>query len=607
MPALGAISPRTRWLLGGGAVVVAVALVAGGLFILGSRSVPEALRYVPGDSLIVAEARLDLPGDQLANLGNLLSHFPGFKDQSTLATKLDQSLDQVIGGASGGALDYTTKLKPWLAGAAFVAVGPPPGSTIAPGGASSPPAPAASGAATAAGVAASDAVVVATTDGQVTCGAAIPNPGAGGDVDQGVEITTSSDGQMACGMDGRIALLGTPARVRAAIDARRSGTGMDRDATYAQARGQLTADELATVFVSGRAASIADSASALPIQLPGTGLGLPSWAIAGLRAEGDALVADLIVGPAGSAPGATSPALGSAAASAVPVPTLVTMPPPHTSVVAGQVPGNAILVAEAHGAGVEAQNALAALVADPALAGQAQQLQSALSLAGGPSGVLGWIDDAAVVLLPKPGDAAGGVPGVDGGLVLVASDDATATAKTGQLVSLLSLAALGGGGSATSEQIEGATVTNIDLGDLSTLLGQAGAAGNLGGVSIPSDLRVSLSIAARGRFVLIGTDETFATAILGADPGQTLASLPAYQRAMSHAANSNLGQVYLSGDGLRAFAGAAIPADEQARWQDLQPYVEPIESLVLTTTTGGGMSRTRIVASVATPAAPAAS
>src|SRR5689334_20022918 len=82
---------RTRWLIALGIVGVIVALTIAGALLLGGTSAPEALRYVPADAGLVAEIRMDLPGDQLQKVGNLLAHFPGFADQSTLPAKLDEA------------------------------------------------------------------------------------------------------------------------------------------------------------------------------------------------------------------------------------------------------------------------------------------------------------------------------------------------------------------------------------------------------------------------------------------------------------------------------------------------------------------------------------
>src|SRR5258706_5020945 len=100
----GAPGPnRMRWAIGIGVAALAVAVAIGAFIVLGSRPAPEALKYIPADASLVAEIRMDLPGDQLQKLGTLLSHFPGFADQSTLPAKIDESLSRLVqqGNATG--------------------------------------------------------------------------------------------------------------------------------------------------------------------------------------------------------------------------------------------------------------------------------------------------------------------------------------------------------------------------------------------------------------------------------------------------------------------------------------------------------------------------
>ena len=585
MPAMTA---RTRWLIGGGIAAGAIVVAIGAALLLSARSVPEALRYVPGNAVIVAELRLDLPGDQLQRVGNLLAHFPGFADQSTLGAKLDESLDRLVKAISNGTSDYSTKLKPWLAGPTFV--GALPGGT-APGGSSPAPSSGPGGL-----PGSTDGVIVATTDGKVRCDAVIQG-GTARAIPQG-SLLVDAAGSTACFMDGRFGLIGTPSGVEAALAAHAAGTGIDHDARYGTARDTLGADRLATVYVSGDASTLLQSAEAsfpasLPISLPSAAGALPEWLVAGLRAEDDALVTDLWVGPAKPGSGASAPA-GS------PLPTL---PPPHVSDIAGFLPGNTVLLAELHGVGVTAQNALAALRSDPQFQSQAAQLDAALGLAGGPEGVVGWVSDAGIVAMPQSTTAAtGATAGMDAGIVLVATDEATASSKVTQLRSLLSIMALSGGGAATDVVVDGTTVTSIDLGDLSSLLNQAGAGGSLGGLTLPTGLRAKLTLAVRGKLVLIGGDEGFARDMLQVDAGQTLADDAAYKRSIGLASASNLGQVYVAGTSLRALAGSLLPADVQARWQtDYLPYVEPIDAALVTSTVEHGLSHTRVVLSVSTP------
>ncbi|HEY2915950.1 MAG TPA: DUF3352 domain-containing protein [Candidatus Limnocylindrales bacterium] len=601
------MTARTRWLIGGGVAVVAIVVVAGAALLLGARPVPEALRYVPANSAVVAELRLDLPGDQFQKVGNLLSHFPGFADQSTLGAKLDEALDRLTGDATSGAVQYTTKLKPWLAGPTFVGISAKAGGA----GPSASAGPAPSGAAGLGSAFGGDAdgVVVATTDGTATCESVIA-AGTRQSIPQG-SLLVDSSGTMACFLDGKFGLLGTPDAVQAALEAHAGGTGMDHDATYAKARDTLGGDRIATVYVSGAAAQLMTQAEAslAPSLAPSLSTNLaaavvPEWLIAGIRAEDDALVTDILAAP---------PKPGSGPATGSPAATLPTLPPAHASDIAGFLPADTVLLAEAHGVGVLAQGGLAALGSDPDFQSQASQLDAALSLAGGPQGVVGWISDAGVVVVPSANAAAGGSgasaggTGLDIGLVLVASDDATATAKVAQLKNLLSLAALSGGGSVNDQSVDGTTVTTIDLGDLSSLLGQAGASGQLQGLPIPTDLRLTFTIAVRGKLVLIGGDDAFARDLLGVDAGSTLADQAAYKRSFSHAAAANLGQVYVAGDSLRQLVGKIVPAAEQSTWQEVAPYAAPIDAVLLTTTVENGISHTKLVITVSTPpAAPAA-
>jgi uncharacterized protein DUF3352 len=586
MPTLTA---RARWLIGGGVAVVAVAVVAIAVLILGARPVPEALTYLPADSVVVGELRADIPGDQLGRLGNLLAHFPGFKDQSTLGSKLDQAFDRLLSDQSGGATSYTRDIKPWLAGPTFVGLAAPAGGPLdGTPGAGSPGA-----------MATQDALIVATTNGSAVCERALGGSVGASEMYLSVTIAKSANADLGCALDGRYALIGSPARIRAGLDAHRAAGGMDHVAQYVAARDALGGDRLATVYVSSAAAAaLAAADPSLPVSAASGLAALPAWAIAGIRAEDEALVADVVVAPAAS---------GSGSASAAPTVASVTLPPPHASQVAAFVPGDAIALAELHGAGAAAQNALAALRGDPQFQQAAGQLDAALGLAGGPEVIVGWIDDAAIVVLPDHTGSA--TPGLTAGFVLVAHDEATAAAKVTQLRNVLGLLALSSGNAPVDETVDGVTVTTIDLGELGSLLNAAGGAGgigDIGGLPIPTDTHLKLTIAARGRLLLFGGDDAFARAVLGVEAGSTLADQPAYRHALSRAAEQNLGQVYLAGAALRDLADRFIPSDQLDRWRtDLLPYAAPVESLLITTTTSNGLSRTRIVVSVTTPDATA--
>src|SRR4051812_11141773 len=115
---------RLRWVIAllVTALVVGVA-VAGFVLLAGQTAPSKLLGYVPADSVVYGEVRLDLPGDQRQKLGEFLSKFPGFADQSTLDAKLDEALDKLIRGSTKDSQDYTTKIKPWFGGEIGFSVG----------------------------------------------------------------------------------------------------------------------------------------------------------------------------------------------------------------------------------------------------------------------------------------------------------------------------------------------------------------------------------------------------------------------------------------------------------------------------------------------------
>ena len=582
-PAPGGLAGRARWLVAGGAVVASAVIIAGAALLLGGRPVPEALTYIPADSAVVAELRLDLPGDQLQKVGNLLAHFPGFKDQSTLPQKLDEALTRITTSATKGSVDYTTQLKPWIAGPTFAAgsaaeMAVPAPATAAPGasGVGSDKAHAGAG------------LIVATTDGTARCEAVIPaaeSPTTS--TYQGVTILASGDGTRACALSGRIGILGTPAHVKAALDAHAAHNGVDTTTAYRAARDALGGDRLATIFVSkaGLVAGAGDRIAAgssspmASLDLQAALATVPDWAMGGVSAEDDALVGDLVTAPV------TIPTPSDATGSPLP-----TMPPAHASRTAALLPANTAALVDVHGAGIALRTALARVGSNPTLAPQLDRLDAALAALGGPDALVGWVDDAGIAVIP---DGAG----VSGGVVLVAADDATATAKVAQLKSLIALAGLGGGQVQThDESVGGTTMTVVDLGDLGSLL--KGVGGGTVTVPLPAGTHVTIAFAAKGAAVVAGGD-AFVRAALGVQAGGSLADSAGYKHALGHAAAENLGEIYVGTGSILGLADTLIPEAQRASFDtDTKPYLEPFDAIVVTTTLEHGGAHVRLVASV---------
>jgi Protein of unknown function (DUF3352) len=561
-----------RWLVGIGIAVAVIVAAIAAFAVLGGPQTPEALRYVPGDAVAVAELRLDLPGDQMQRVGNLLAHFPGFKDQSTLPQKIDETLNQLVGSLSGGSVSYATDLAPWLNGPTFVAArpGPPTVTGLPPG------------------------LVSATTNGAVDCAAVFAGETVSQATYRGLDLTVSSDGR-ACVAQGRQVLLGDVASVRAGLDAHADGTSVDTTARYRSARSALGGDRLATLFLTGAAGPLLDNlpagslpfgSSALPLDLSAVPLGLgagplPDWTMAGLRAEDDALVLDVVAAPT------TGPAAASGATAA---PSRLTLPPVGPAHLAASAPADAVLMEELQGGGPAIENALAALAADPAQAQNLQSLDAALGTLGGPDALVGWIDDLGILAVP---DGAS----VDAGLLLEAPDEATAARNASTVATFLNFAPLAVGGvTVSTSTIDGATVTTAVIADLSTLLPQ----GSTPGLSIPAGSGpLAISVASKGRLVIVGAGEAFVRAVLDVQPGASLADSAGFQRATGRGLGPSRSLTYVGGSAALDWLETLLPADIQARWStDFAPYAKPLESLLLSAGSGGEVTRARLVLSV---------
>ena len=530
-PAVGA--SRTKWLVALGVAGVAIAAALAALFLFGKSSAPEALTYIPGDAALVVELRPELPGDQMQTLGNLLAHFPGFQDQSTLPQKIDEALKRLIAQSPRSSVDYEKDVKPFLSGPMFVSA-----KSFEDMATSDDP---------------KNFVVVATTTGAVTCEKTFEGAQVATESYNGLTLSISSDQKMACTIDGRFAIVGDPAGVKAAIDTKKAGAGADKAAQYQAARTQLGLDRLATIYMDGVSFAKAlsgEAASAVGSQIADV---FPAWVMIGVRAENDALVTDVVVAPAAN-PSA--------------LPSMLPNPPVHPISMTAFAPAETIVFVEAQGFGVSLQNGIGQLTGDPMVA----EALKALATFGGIEGMVGWIDDAGVIVLRD-----GEMPA--GGVVLGTRDAATASEKVTALTTVLGLGAVGGDLEVTTSTVEGVTVTTVHIPDISVLAGAAG-----GGAAIPA-VPLDFSVAAKDRYVMVGIGTNAMAKLLGVKAGSGLADDAAFKRALTRALPNPQVVIYVAAgagmDWLESTAGAlgtpALPAD-------LKAYLDPVEGFIYSTT-----------------------
>ncbi len=552
----GRFSARARWLIAGAVIAAVVGVTALAAALLGGRSTPPALGYVPADSVLLLELRPELAGDQRANLGKLLSVFPGFKDQSSLDEKISETFQLLVDRASDGGLDYRAEVEPLLDGPLYVALRDVPLTDLL-----SP-----------------RFLVVLTTDGTRECGEIAPDRPTSTVVHDGHELVVGTDPEgfgFACTLDGRFGLVGDEASVRDALDTMRDGGGLVETESFRAAQAALPADRLGSLVVDV-GALLGLLAEADPTALPLSGLdaaALPDWLAMSVRAESDALVSELsapIVEPGASAGGA--PASG----------------PARVSDLADVLPATTIAAFEAHDLGAGIVAGLDAVRADPGTADEIRQFEAAAALFGGIDGLTGWIGDTAVAVTLDKGTPTAGI-------VVRATD---AAAARSMLDSIRNIVLLAGGASGLGlEEVDhdGTTITLLDIGDWSELLGPTGGSGANPGL----EGRAVIAWAIRDDLVVAGVGESFVVSVLDSGAGDSLADSERYRRALALAGPENDGQGYVDLAAIIAFVGDGLEGDEAREWEaDIAPWVEPLDGLAFATGRDEGLTRSRIVMTV---------
>jgi len=229
---------RLRWAFALVVTLLIVAVAAAAYALLVGQTVPsKLLGYVPADSVVYGEVRLDLPGDQRQKLGEFLSKFPGFADQSTLDAKLDEAFDRIIRGATKDSQDYTTKIKPWFGGEIGFSVGKLP-----------TPAAAADG---------HGLLIVSVTDAgkaKAWFDGVSSSVARTTDTYNGVELVLFGGAAKrgAVAVAGTVMLAGDEASVKAAIDSKGAGSFASNE-RFTKSQAALAGDGLGYVFVDGSA------------------------------------------------------------------------------------------------------------------------------------------------------------------------------------------------------------------------------------------------------------------------------------------------------------------------------------------------------------------
>jgi len=571
---------RTRMFVAAGLIALVVGATA--LITLSlTAAAPQStvLGYVPADSTMYGEVRLDLPGDQRQKLGQFLSKFPGFADQATLETKLDEVLDRLTSESSGDKQLYTRDIKPWFEGQLAFSVGPIPDTTS-----TTDPTAVAKKFRALLLVSIKDAAKAKTW-----LESAMNEAGVTGSTEAyaGTDLTVFSDPKLPdvqagfATVDGKVAIVGDITSLKAAIDTKGT-SGLAKTAGFAAADAALTGDDVGFMFIDVKALMTASMrmqatfSSAPPMSDELLAL-LPEWMAARLRVENDALVMDSVMPHSSMA-----------------------VSDNHTNGVAAYAPASALAMFAGNDYGDILKKTFALYRKEPSMAEAFKQIDDAAGIIGGLDVAVGWMGDSGVVIA-KTGDT------VEGGIISIPADAAAGKQLLTQIKSFIALGGAKAGVSTRDETYNGQTITIVDLGSLENLSMMAGALGGLPlGTSAPppgdAGTHVELAYVATDQVVVIGSSPDFVKHALDAGAGASLAKDPRFQGLLGRVDAQHSAVVFVDVAGVRAMLEgemAKASAEERAKYeQDVKPFLAPFDALIGTGSVGSTVDQSHYVITV---------
>jgi hypothetical protein len=573
-----------RWAVALGIVgLVIAATVAAAVLLTGRAPDASVLGWVPADSVVYGEARLDLPGDQRAGLGEFLSKFPGFRDQATLDTKIGEVFDRIVGAATDGRQTYTRDIDPWFEGEVAFGVGPLPDPAIV--GPDADPADAAEAARFVLLLSINDAdgarawfeglLDGATTSTEDYAGTRITLIESGG-TDMGGKHGTGAFAVLG----STAAVVGDVASVRAAIDT--GGRSPFAEAAPVQAAlATATADHVGFLYVDMAAYMTWVSAlgerfgEAVPMPMTGMMADLmPDWLAARLRVEGDALVVDM----------------------AMPTPEKQLGPTEdRASELARRVPASALLFLDARDYGDVLLDTIELYRSDPELAAGLREVEMAAGMLGGFQGIVGWMGDVGIVVDGAPG-------GPSGGLVIRPTDQ---QAAANFLTTIRSFAVLGGsqaGVTIRDETHGAATITIVDLGNAGDLMGGGLPGGPVTEAPIDGTDRLELAWTVTDDLVVLGVGPDFVRRILDTTVDSSLASDERFASLVGRAGERNAGVAFIdiqaAREAFETLLAEEDPADMAEYEREVKPFLLPFDAVIQVNQVEGEHIRSRALITI---------
>ena len=541
---VGSRSSRFRWAIAFGVVLCVALVTAAGAFVLsGAGGAAKSLTAgsAPKATIMFADLRTDLPGDQHQKLADFMSHFPGFKDRAQFDNAFDDILNRVTSSISPD-LNYTSAFKSWTTGELSIAVtsmgGIDMSNTMMPS-------------ALPTGVVGmpsikttpeSAVVIVSLKDrvaGEVWVTAEVAKTGLtftaqdyAGTKLYVAQKAASDRLTAAYAFTDRVLLLGTVDAVKAGLDAPAKGSLAD-NANYQAATSSLSGDTIASFYADPQAmvkqetGSMPGVAGMTSSWMMGAG-SMPAWVAGSVRADSDHMTVE------------------------IKMPKTAAMPSPGNkeSVLASELPGSTVGVLEVHSVGKLVTDGLKTLSGSATGASAKDtinQVQDALTKIGG----IDWIGDADLVLT-RTGSTYGG------GLVVKTPNAAGATGKKVMITNLIALAGGIMGITSADETYKGTTITMVSV--------KNGSSGST----------VQIGLATKGDLLVAGYGDAFVKALLDTTSNDSLATQSDYKTVMAAAGTSNATYGYFNVSAVADQIGQSFTGNAAKYNLDYKPYVDHI-------------------------------
>jgi hypothetical protein len=498
--------------------------------------------FLPADTTVYVEGRLDMPDGQKDAVAEFLSAFPGFADMGSFQMILDEALDGLLASGTSGEFSYAEDLAPLMTGEvamglidlAGMAMADPSSTAAAP---------------ILAGVAVTDPDAASAFVG------ALPQTETGAELVEEPYGDTSilSDEESAIAVAGDWVLMAPSADlVKTGIDVL-SGEqpSLADDADFSAAWSRVPAGHLVAAYMDlasmGSLLDLAGQAAAgqtgMTLDLGALTAQLPTDMVAYLTAAGDRMTLQAYITPSDQTP-------------AVPV---------GESDLAALFPAETQLYVETRELGATLGTALGGLLAtmDEQTAADMAPLEDML---GTPlPSLLDFVSDAAV-------GASITSDGLGLGIAAEVTDPAVAEDRVDRILSIVRLLGAGLGGEDAPEiSVDESTIGDTAVTTITLPLAE------ITGGELPIRIPDTLSVALTDSTLLIGMGDFVETA-LTLDEADSLAASPGYVDALgedtvnSGVLYANIGSLLELLDPLLALAAP--------EWADISPYATALDRLI---------------------------